>query len=300
VLVAFGTANANARNIADTSRKAFARESATIAATLQLAIQHENDLLVSAAGYYLVNQTGTESDFNVWGAAVELVQRYPELQGIGVIADVPAAQLPAFVARSNADPSGVGNPVGGFSLLPPGQRPFYCLHAVTVLSNASLSSPAGFDECAGDGASATALLGSRDSGVSLYAPFAEGNGTWLAIETPFYLGGIIPTTVSERRDEFVGWVGALTEPSFLLNGVLHNYPNVAVSMRYRTGGSDVTFTAGHAPRGARSITTNLDNGWYVQTTGAVPGADVFDSQSAGVLFGGVTISLLVGLLAADG
>jgi CHASE1-domain containing sensor protein len=70
---------------------AFARSSAAVAATLQLALQHENDLAVNAGGYLIADPDGSQADFLRWTSAVQLLQRYPEVEGLGALVIVSAA-----------------------------------------------------------------------------------------------------------------------------------------------------------------------------------------------------------------
>jgi hypothetical protein len=55
-----------------------------IASTLQLAIQHEEDLVVSAGSYLLSNPAATPADFRAWIVSMQAYDRYPELLGSGV------------------------------------------------------------------------------------------------------------------------------------------------------------------------------------------------------------------------
>jgi hypothetical protein len=68
-------------------------------------------------------------------------------------------------------------------------------------------------------------------------------------------------------------------------------------LRYRAGSSDVVFTSGKTPRGARSVTIDFANGWSAQTFGApVHGAALAKGSAMALLLAGIALSLLLGLL----
>jgi diguanylate cyclase (GGDEF)-like protein len=186
------------------------------------------------------------------------------------------------------------NADGTFSVVPPGPRAFYCLTSVARSRSTSVTTPAGFDACAGS--SGVTLLAARDSGVGTYQPYQLGNETTLGIETPIYAGGVVPATSAARQAAFVGWVGTLTEPALLLQRALQGYPDMSVSLRYHVASSDVNFASGRVPAGAHTYQTDLNQGWTVTTSGSVAGADILaDRPAAELLIAGAGLSGLVGL-----
>jgi diguanylate cyclase (GGDEF)-like protein len=287
-------AGAVGRDDANKSQKSFERSSGSIASTLLLAIQRQDDLVVDAGAYVLDNPITSQAGFVQWTNSAQAFARFPELQAVGVVFAVPADGLAAYAARAEADPSGPLNADGTFSVVPAGPRAFYCLTAVARSRSTATSTPAGFDACAGsDGIT---LLAARDSGIGTYQPYRIGNQTSLGIETPIYAGGAVPTTTAARQAAFVGWVGTLTEPTVLLERALQGYPNMSVSLHYHVASSDVTFASGQAPTGAHTGTTNLTEGWYVTTSGAVSGSGIFaDATAVEFLTAGVVLSVLIGL-----
>jgi signal transduction histidine kinase len=209
---------------------------------------------------------------------------------------VPAADLPAFVARVVKDRSGGLSADSRFQLIPPGNRPFYCLSKISVHPNPAQQYPPGDDFC-GNKTTAGALLATRDSGQSMYTPIDKGTTTLLGLETPIYFGGVTPASVTARRAAFEGWLGMSIAPSVSLDAALQGHPNIAVTFRYRTASTDVAFSSGHAPRGATSITTDLHNGWTVQTFGAVVGSGIAsDTAARSLAITGTASSILLGLL----
>jgi diguanylate cyclase (GGDEF)-like protein len=294
VLGSVFAANAVASADASKSAKSFDRSSQNIAAILQLAIQHQSDLVVNAGAYAAENPSSSQAEFVEWTTSAQVLERYPELQAIGVVTLVPAADLAAYATHALIDPSGPLDADGTFSVTPPGPRASYCLTSLSRVRTVSLSTPAGFDACAGS--NGVTLLAARDTGVGTYQPYQLGSQTSLGIETPIYAGGTVPNTIAARRVAFAGWVGTLTDPSVLLRRALQGYPNTSVSLRYHVGSSDVSFASGHAQTGAHTFTTSLTEGWAVTTGGTVSGEGIFDDRTAiELLISGIVLSVLLGL-----
>ncbi len=291
-------ARAVARSDADKARLAFHLASAEIASTLTLAIQHEEDLIVSASAFITGNPDASPADFDRWAEAVRAMQRYPELQNIGFLKLVPASRLPAFEARLAAQPVrplGPGSvaPGGPLQVLPAGNRPYYCLAVAGLARSAASYLPAGLDYCA----IAPMLISARASGQATYAPVQGRRATALGIETPVYRGGSTPTTVAAREHAFVGWLGELIVPGVVLSRALEGHPGLAVSFRYAGSGSHAVFTSGPPPTGAQSTEITLGNGWTVQSFGAGVSDSVLASTHAlMLLIGGTLLSGLLGLL----
>jgi diguanylate cyclase (GGDEF)-like protein len=294
VVVSVLTAAAEGRDQADSSRKTLQRSSAGVASTLQLALEHENDIVVDSGGLLQAQSGISETEFAAWAEAVRMLDRYPEMAGIGSVELVRSADLPAFAARVAADSTGTPATHGTFAIEPPGPRPFYCLVSVTVARTAA-KTPPGLDYCA-DPARRALLLSARDSGQGAYLPFSAAGKTWLAIQTPIYRDGITPTTVRARRAAFAGWVGTELDPTVLLVRALQDHPDLSVSMRYHVGATDVAFTSGGVPSGAESMTVDLHNGWTVQTFGVVTHQGLAAPTALTVLGVGVGMSVLLGLL----
>ncbi len=298
ILASVFGARAMAHSDADKARLAFHLSSAEIASTLTLAIQHEEDLIVSASAFISGNPGASAADFDRWAEAVRAMQRYPELQNIGLVKLVPASQLAAFEARLAANPMRPLGPEsagqkGPLEIVPAGDRPYYCLAVAGLARNAASYLPAGLDYCA----IAPTLYSARDKGLADYAPTAGRNGTQLGIETPVYRGGVTPSTVVARRRLFVGWLGELIKPGVVLARALEGHPNVAVRFRYESGNSHVVFTSGTAPAGAQSTQIALGNGWTVQSFGAAASTSVAGSgRPLTLLIGGILLSGMLGLL----
>jgi diguanylate cyclase (GGDEF)-like protein len=282
-----------ARSDSQQSRRAFERSSGDVASTLQLAIQHEEDLVISANAFVAGNPNATNTQFVKWAGSVRALARYPELFAFGYAVMVSAAELPAFAARAVADPVGTLAANGSFQVIPAGNRPYYCLAVGGVPGSRS---PAGLDYCA------IALVGpaglvARDSGKGSYVPFNTGQETLLVVQTPIYRGGGTPATVGARRAAFLGWVGVTTVPKLVLDRALQGHRGTSVTMRYHLNSSKVEFSSGKVPRDAQSVTIDLHNGWTVQTFGVVTVGGLFaDSSALALLIAGAVFSVLLGVL----
>jgi diguanylate cyclase (GGDEF)-like protein len=283
---------------ADKDRLAFHLAAADITSTLKLAIQHEEDLVVNASAFVSGTPGMTATRFDGWVESVRALRRYPELQNIGLVKRVPAADLKRFEAQLARHPvEAFGQhrpgPREAFSILPPGPRPVYCFAVAGLSRSLATYLPAGLDYCALE----KALESARTTGTTSYAPFMGGHGTTLGVQTPVYQGGVVPRTVAARKRDFIGWLGELLEPKVVLATALDGHPTTSVTFRYGSEDSHIVFHAGTGPAHGQSTTIDLHNGWTVRSTGAAPAAGVLaDPHALTLLLGGILLSSLLGLL----
>jgi len=277
------------------SRAAFSANATNIASTLQLDIQHEQDLTFSAGAFLIANPNGTEAQFLQWSASLHAFARYPELASVSELVLVPASELGAYAAHQEADPSGPLSAHGTFQVSPAGNRPFYCLVPMSQERPGTLILPDGLDLC--QSSLGPALLKARASGLDEYLPYYLGKTQQLAVGSAVYRGGLVPSTVTAREDAFVGWTGTEINPGVLLSGALQGYPHTAVAFDFGSGTSKVGFKAGSAPLGGHFATIGLSNGWHVTVFGAVIGSGIFSHGDAlTLLLGGIALSWLLALL----
>ena len=283
-----------ARGDADKSRRNFRASSAHVASTLQLAIQHEEDLIVSAGGFVVAKPRASNSEFIRWASSVRTLPRYPELLSMGYMRIISQSQLAGFVAgAARAGPSWAHGING---VVPPGQRPFYCFAVGGMQRAHQATYPAGFDLC-GVEPLRSQVLSARDSGLLSYLPYQVGTTTTLGVFGPVYRGGTTPATVAGRRTALLGWVGMTVVPRVVLDRALQGFPGTAVSLRYRKGSSNVVFTDGTAPERAQSLTIDLQDGWTVTTfASAAPSGLPADGGALALLGAGLALSILLGFL----
>jgi diguanylate cyclase (GGDEF)-like protein len=291
-------ARAVARSEAGKARLASHLASNEIASTLTLALQHEEDLVVSASAFVAGNPWASAAGFDRWAESVHAMQRYPELRNLGLVELVPATRLRAFEALLAAapvrplGPESVGSS-GPLQILPPGNRPYYCFAVAGLARDAASYIPAGMDYCA----LAPTLVSARETGVATYAPVVGSTATSLGVETPVYLGGRVPKTVAARRRAFVGWLGELIVPGVVLSRARAGHPSIAVRFRYSSGHKHAVFASGAIPAHPISRKIVLGNGWTVQSFAAGVSSSVFASSHALLLLiAGVLLSATLGVL----
>jgi diguanylate cyclase (GGDEF)-like protein len=269
--------------------------SKAIASTLQLDLQHEQDLATAAGADSLDNANLTQTEFVQWAKSIQAFSRYPELQGISDLKMVSPTQLAAFGRSQEADPPGPLRADGLFAVSPSGARPYYCLIAVSDPRHSADILPVGLDYCTT--ALGPALLRARSSGQSTFMPYKSGSTEELAIGTATYSGGTVPTTAAARRLAFDGWTGTEILPDVLLEKALDGHSSTAVEFHFAQGPSAANFTAGSAPRGAASTTVNLRDGWSVRVSGKVKGGGILADRNALVLLlAGLALTYLLGAL----
>ncbi len=278
--------------------------SAEIASTLQLAINEGESMVVHATAFFLEHPSASNAEFAQWITLVHAFERYPELNGLGLIIIVDEADLQAFATRAVSDPAGPPQPDGSFQVIPPGDRPYYCFVANQRGRTAELLYPMGLDVCAVPAANEH-FLNARDTGIGSYHPIAqEFGGDGLIVQVPIYRGAIVPETVSARREAFVGMIGVIVNPTVLLDRALQGHDRTAVTLRYHDAFSDAQFSAGSVGTGARSNVIDLHNGWTVETNEVLASGHVSANGTAlVVLLGGTALSVLLaafGLVLATG
>ena len=273
----------------------FRSVSAEVASSLQLGIEHEQDLVIGTAAFLANDPHASNAEFTRWARAQHAIERYPELLGLGDAVIVPASRVPMFAAAARRDPAGSLSRAGSFTVSPPGRRPFYCFTQTYVTRSPTDTYPAGFDWC--DGPLREPLLNARDSGVTAYVPIKIDTTTALTVFTPAYRATGGASTIASRRSAFLGWVGLTVVPAFLLGSALAGHPQVAVTFSYHSISSNVAFHYGTVAAHAMSVAVSLHNGWTVRTFTAPEASGVFaQGRSEALLAGGVAVSLLLGAL----
>ena len=67
----------------------FERSSAEVASTLQLAIAHQDDLVLNVGAYVVANPNASQADVVHWSEAADHMDRFPEVLGFGFVVIVP-------------------------------------------------------------------------------------------------------------------------------------------------------------------------------------------------------------------
>jgi diguanylate cyclase (GGDEF)-like protein len=285
-------ADSVAKRNSERSQQALELSAIEIASTLQSSLKREQDLAVSAAGFFLGTPYASNDQFLAWANTMDALKRYPELLGWGEVVMVTPAQLDAYRGLAAADPAGVVS--GTFELIPPGDRPFYCFFVTGQARGAAPGAPPGFDYCAGP--AGVPILAARDSGLSNYQSIVTPNGVapTLAVQVPIYIGGATPATVEARRAAFAGWVGLGFDAKVLLDTALRDRAATAVTLRFDDGVSMAEFSSGIAPDGATSKRIDIEGGWTVETFATVASNGILNDGSAlTVLLVGIAASIVL-------
>jgi diguanylate cyclase (GGDEF)-like protein len=282
-----------ARNGARQAQQSFVSSSMGISSNLKMAIAQEDSLVVSTKAFIIQNPNITNAEFLSWVSSMQVAEREPEVHELGFATAVRPDQLSQFVARILADPPQPLPPGFTYQVTPPpGNRPFYCLLQFSYL-HGGVSQPLDYDVCAAQTSSEKAQVFSGNS----YVPYKVGNVSVLAVLVPVYPGEVIPPTAQARVDSLLGVVGVATSPTFILHEALRGHPDTAIAFHFQAGAVSVTFRAGTAPVGAMSHTTDLHNGWRVQTFAAVAGDGITANGNAlALLLGGMLLSMLLAAL----
>ena len=180
-------------------------------------LDYEN-ALVAARAFLSANPSVNRRNWREFVGQLDIPHAYPGIDGIGFIAYVPAAELPAFLAAQRAD----GAP--GFALLPEGGRPDY--FPITYTEPIEWNEPAiGFD-IGSDPLRRAVAEAARDSGKPTLTPRLSRK-TDSSIKPavlfllPVYRPGTAPATLEERRAVLLGWVYEPFRIADVMAGVVH-------------------------------------------------------------------------------
>jgi diguanylate cyclase (GGDEF)-like protein len=284
-----------ARTDAAKSRRQVRSASAEIVSRLALAIEREEDLILSASAFVIGDPAASNARFVGWMRSEHALARYPELLGIGHSIVVTAGDLPRFAARAAKDPAGSLTGRGTLKVVPAGARTFYCLSVGSLTRPGQPALPAGFDYCA-NGPLGAASLTSRQSGQIAYVPLRSGKATLLSVLAPVYRTSTTPATVAGRRREFLGWVGMSLSPDLVLARAQQGLPDAALMLRYHAGPWNAAFRSGKVPRGAQPTATKLGDGWTVETFAVPHGWVIAHANALALLVAGIALSALLAVL----
>jgi diguanylate cyclase (GGDEF)-like protein len=295
VLLILGTlgsdlgAHGVANSISQRNERAFLASSSEIASTLKAAIQHEQDLIGSTESFLTGNPDATQQQFTAWSKDLHVLRNYPDLTGLGVIDYVTAAQLPAYERRVSL---ATGK---SFTVTPAGKRPYYCLAPLGLSRPGAQGLANGTDFC--DGPVSSYITSPRSSGKSLVLPYRFLGQETIALETPIYRGGAVPTTVAARERAFVEVIGLNLVPNVILKNALTGHPGTAVALSFDSLAPTLTFQSGTTPKNARTTTVDLHDGWSVETFGVQGPHGLLGNGSASLIFfGGIALSALLGVV----
>ena len=206
-----------------------------VASRLRLSRQEDTWILVALGAEVAEHPGMLNADLRRWAESTRLFARHPALIGIGYTVLVRASSVPGFAAtvpRLNGDRR-------RFVIQPPGRRPAYCLIRAGTGRPGASRLPPGFDFCAGH----ASILATRDTGRSDVLPImSRGAPSLFSISIPVYKG-VPPTTVRQRRRQFVGWVGLSLNPRIVLQGAIEDEAVTGATVRYLAVGGARTLVS---------------------------------------------------------
>ena len=157
----------------------------------------------------------THEGWKAFAESLDIGQKYPGVNGIGVIYYVDPPDLPGFQARRDAEQR-------GFAIHPAHEQDIFL--PITFIEPEGINAAAIGLDVAHETNRRTGLLASRDTGTAqITGPIVlvqdSGHTPGFLFYTPFYEGDA-PATVSERRDRFAGVVYAPFIVRKLVDGLL--------------------------------------------------------------------------------
>ncbi|CAN5487488.1 hypothetical protein BH20ACT2_BH20ACT2_07190 [soil metagenome] len=178
--------------------------------------------LEDSAALFAASTEVTRSEFRAFFDRIDVVDRYPGMQGMGVIAHVPESGRDAFLAAARAD----GAPA--FAITPPGSRAVYDVILFDEPA-ATFARSWGRDARVIPGRS-EALDRARDSGrpaitgpvvLAVDGPLPEARQPKaFVLYAPIYEGGAVPASLSARRERLIAWTSAPFRAQDFLAGVV--------------------------------------------------------------------------------
>lgn len=253
---------------------AFDAEAASVGSSVTTALRRMDDLTVAARTLVGSNPELTNAELASWYRSIGAQRRYPGALGFGYMELVPAAQLSRYVAQIRADPiPGMSRPAHDFKIIPPGRRASYCLVRLGVAGVVNRLIPGGYslDVCGVPGV--YALLSSRDTGATttFLAPLTAGERV-LTVSAPVYRGGVVPSTVAERRARMLGWMTGVFNVKAILGTAVAGDRGLAVTVSRQ----DAAPSRVSRSKAARS--TTLKTVSTVATIGAISGGSPMKRQ----------------------
>jgi diguanylate cyclase (GGDEF)-like protein len=290
----------------EVNRRSFESTAADLGSALAARLSTDIGLTRTMRAHAAMETQESETQYQQW---------YEELQrGAPVSPDVvaafirvvPAADVPAYRRRVEADPAFRRLLGSNLQILPSGRRSSYCLTSAIVGSAAAPSRYDGLlDYCAPLAAGAgrspyPALVRSTiDTGSFIVTPLPEtASRSLVAIAAAVYRRGAPIATSAARRTALRGFIATTFNSTRTLSSVLTDRRSLTLALYHRNIGGPLQLigSAGAHPRGRSpgySSTRELGEGWVLETTGT---ANAFASPDLRG-FVALSIGLLVTILA---
>jgi PAS domain S-box-containing protein len=204
------------------ARKRFEEEAARIQMMLSERMSVYQDVLHGGAGLFAASYSVERSEWKAYVDAVSINERFPGIDGLGFIADVPRAKLPEFLKTTRADHAPdfqVRNPGSGNDL-------FIVKYLEPEAGHRELL---GTDLGAEPDRRRVAEM-ARDTGRPAISSCVDltvtnhGAQTGLVMLLPIFRNGAPTATREERRAGIVGWVYARFVCQQLMREIFRDQP----------------------------------------------------------------------------
>ena len=291
------------------NRKSFEATVADLSGTLAARLQTKVELTRAMRSIATLEPNAGDTRYVQWYRQLQRGAPTPPDVTAVFIQAVPAAELPAFRAQAEADPTARKALHGSFQIVPSGRRPFYCLTRATVGNPSGKTVyPPLLDYCApvlpGIGKSPYAALirTERTTGALIVTPLPGlGVASLVGISEAVYRSGAPLATAPERRAAFRGIIGTSFTGTALLDSLIARHNSLTLALYHRNSGDPLELIgrAGAHPRGRSpgySERLSLGEGWLVQVSGTADSPLAADAQGAIALVFGLLVTLLVFLL----
>jgi signal transduction histidine kinase len=257
------------------------------------------NVLIATRGLAVSNPAISRRELRAYIRSLNLRQRIPGLQGIGLSLRVPREELPLLVKEMRQE----GAPQ--FYVWPFVDRAEY--HPVVLLEPFDRENIRilGFDMATSPTRFA-AMQRARDTGrafstgrVRLVHENDPDHEAGFLIYTPLYSTGITPATLAERRAALVGFIYAPFRASDVFEGIFPSQERPEIGFEIRDAGSFLYRTSG-LPADPRFTATDelhvAGRTWTVEWVSLRHASGGVELLTLGTLLGGIAISVLLFLL----
>lgn len=240
-LGAFAWLQAQARHALEMRLQAHSREARD---AIEARLRAYADVLHGLSAFFHGSDTVSRADFRRYAARLELQHRYPGLQLLSYVEQVPHARRAAFEQAMREEARAGAGDAADFRIHPDVRRElYYVVKYVEPLED--LEANLGFD-LAGDWGRRATVERARDSGrlaaSARLQPVRSSNvaaSTAYQLRLPIYRVGLPLATEAQRREAFTGVVGAgLNLKAFMANTLTPGMRRDLHLAVYDTGPSD--------------------------------------------------------------
>ncbi len=302
---------------------------ATAEDDIERRIQANTDILYGVRGLFSGSESVSRDAFRRYVSSLDLEQRYPGIQAVTFVRRVPFGRKHDYEVAVRRDTSVDPNGYPNFTIRPPGDRPEYF---VVEYLEPMAGNEAGFGlDTGGEPVRLASVERARDSGLlTATGPVTllERGGTGylgVVMRLPIYRNGMPRQTVEQRRAAMIGLVAATYRMDHLMHKALSEQLLRQFHIRIHDAGSfnsnlpsepptaeNLLFDNGQlldsgsaqpgllaAIAGAAALTKTLafdvsGRRWHVYISARQEFGNLSDRWlPIGVLFGGISISLLL-------